>query len=250
MLAVHPRTSAREKPNTMAKSPRVTVNEPKRSSWRRWPTGYFLTNANVPASAAIVMSTLTYITQRQTSSCVRTPPTSKPAVLAAPITAPKMPNACRSAVDPRKLLTTNDIAAGASRAPNTPWAIRDATSSPKFVAEPPTNDAMAKPLNPMIIALRNPTMSATRPPSSNRPPRVSTYAVISHCRSLLVNRSAACVAGSAAATTLLLTTSSISIRQATESAYQRPRSARGGDGTVGGRRSIVWPICPAHGIAR
>ncbi|SKS13280.1 Uncharacterised protein [Mycobacteroides abscessus subsp. abscessus] len=120
MLAVHPRTSAREKPNTMAKSPRVTVNEPKRSSWRRWPTGCFLTNANVPASAAIVMSTLTYITQRQTSSCERTPPTNKPAVLAAPITAPKMPNACRSAVDPQKLLTTNDIAAGASRAPNTP----------------------------------------------------------------------------------------------------------------------------------
>ena len=65
------------------------------------------------------------------------------------------------------------------------------------MAAPPSAEAAAKPIRPMISIRRRPTRSDSRPPSSSSPPKASEYAVTTHCRSALENASARCAEGSA-----------------------------------------------------
>ncbi len=90
-----------------------------------------------------------------------------------------------------------DSAAGASIAPNAPWAPRAITRIANPVAAPPSAEAAAKPSRPMISIRRWPTRSDSRPPSSSSPPKASEYAVTTHCRSALENASARWAEGSA-----------------------------------------------------
>jgi hypothetical protein len=66
-----------------------------------------------------------------------------------------------------------DSAAGASSAPNAPWAARAVTSMPKLVAAPPTADAAAKPSAPVRNVILRPIRSPSRPPNSSRLPNAS-----------------------------------------------------------------------------
>src|SRR5207245_1287329 len=77
---------------------------------------------------------------------------------------------------------SNPSAEGASSAPNAPWSIRAATSTPKDWASPPIAEAIENPTKPMTRAQLRPNRSPSLPPSSSRLPKASAYAVTIHCR--------------------------------------------------------------------
>ena len=64
--------------------------------------------------------------------------------------------------------------AGAASASPIPCTNRDATSIPGLTAAPHVADATAKSATPIRKTWRRPRMSASRPPSSSKPPAIST----------------------------------------------------------------------------
>ena len=87
--------------------------------------------------------------------------------------APKIPNAVGRSGDPAKVTVSSPSADGASNAPNAPWSVRAATSTPKLWANPPIADAIEKPARPMIRVHLRPNRSPSLPPSSSRLPNAS-----------------------------------------------------------------------------
>ena len=68
-------------------------------------------------------------------------------------------------------------------APNAPCRARAVTSMPNDVAAPPSAEARANPIMPMMKIRLRLNMSPSRPPTSSRLPNASAYAVTTHCRS-------------------------------------------------------------------
>src|SRR5215471_308059 len=159
--------------------------------------GYAGSSRTAPATATTPRTTLTYRHQRQDRYSVRNPPSSSPTAPPAPAMAPKTPNALPRSPGSVNVTVSVDSAAGASIAPNAPCAPRPITSTANPLAAPPTADAAANPIRPMISIRLRPTRSDSRPPSSNSPPKASEYAVTTHCRSALENPRSRCAEGSA-----------------------------------------------------
>ena len=126
------------------------------------------------AVAAIPIGTLTQNTHSQPAHSVSTPPSSTPAAPALPATAPQTPSALFRSAPSRKVVVMIESAAGDRIAPPRPWTARAAISQPSDCAKPPTRDAAANSNSPLMNTLRRPSRSATRPPSSRNPPKVST----------------------------------------------------------------------------
>ena len=66
-----------------------------------------------------------------------------------------------------------DSTDGASNAPKSPCSPRAPISMSVVCAAPPTADARAKPVTPIISVRFGPNMSLMRPPSSRKPPNAS-----------------------------------------------------------------------------
>ena len=63
--------------------------------------------------------------------------------------------------------------AGDISAPPAPCTVRAAMSVPRCSETPPTNEAAAKSTAPAMKTLRRPSRSASLPPKSRKPPKVS-----------------------------------------------------------------------------
>ena len=126
------------------------------------------------AAATIPIGTLTHRTHSQPTYSVRTPPSSTPAAPPAPATAPQTPSALLRSEPSRKVVVTIESAAGERIAAPRPWTARAAISVPSLSAKPPAREASAKSTSPPMNTRRRPSRSASRPPSSRKPPKVST----------------------------------------------------------------------------
>ena len=159
--------------------------------------GWFCKSLSATSTVGSAISTLTYRHQRQDSVCVSTPPRISPTDAPPPAIAPKMPKAFDRSDEPAKVTVRSDSAEGASSAPKAPCSARAATSIPKDCANPPTAEAHAKPIRPATNVHLRPNRSPSFPPSSNRLPNASAYAVTTHCRLSVEKPNDRCAEGSA-----------------------------------------------------
>ena len=141
----------------VADSERLSAISAGRARRRRAPTGTF-----------------THSTHSQPRPSVRTPPSSTPAAPPEPATAPQTPSALLRSEPSRKVVVTIESAAGEMIAAPRPCTARAAISWASFAAKPPASDAAAKTSRPAMNTRRRPSRSASRPPSSRKPPKVST----------------------------------------------------------------------------
>ena len=119
------------------------------------------------------IGTLTHSTHSQLSHSVSMPPSSTPTAPPEPATAPHTPIALLRSGPSAKVTVRIDSAAGETIAAPSPWAARAAMSMPSLVENPPTSEATLNTTSPRMNILRRPTRSATRPPSSRKPPKTS-----------------------------------------------------------------------------
>ena len=104
-------------------------------------------SAKIAVGTAITR--FTYRHQRHESTCVRTPPSSRPSDAPPPAIAPKIPNALARSGLPSKVTVNSPSADGASSAPNAPCSARAPTSVPNEVcASPPIAETIANPTSP------------------------------------------------------------------------------------------------------
>lgn len=139
-----------------------------------------------------------------------------------------MPNARLRSPGAVNRTASSDSAVGASSAAHAPCTLRATISMGRLTAAPLSAEAAAKPTNPIRNARRLPTRgeSAIRPPSSNRPPKASVYAVMTHCRSASEKVRAACADGIAMFTTVA-SSAIISCAAATNTSASHRRSSGG-----------------------
>ena len=174
---------ARTRAYTRAESPAVTVTAPGKSKLRRAGSARLSEMSHgVRRIAPIPIGTFTNSTERQPSALVRTPPDSTPAAAPAPATAPQTASALLLSLPSRKVAVTSESAAGARSAAASPWIARAPISHAELSASPPASEASENTPRPMTNTRRRPSRSAIRPPSSRKPPKVSTYALTTHER--------------------------------------------------------------------
>src|SRR4051794_21951769 len=75
-----------------------------------------------------------------------------------------------------------DRAAGETNAPPRPCRPRPTISISELEASPLISDAAEKTATPAMNRRRLPKKSAARPPSSRKPPNISVYELMTHCR--------------------------------------------------------------------
>src|SRR5271163_2575618 len=217
---VHECVSALEKPKTSANRPPQASRTPGMSIRGRPSGGWFCKSLSATSTVGMAISTLTYRHHRQDSACVSIPPRISPTEAPPPAIAPKMPNAFARSGEPANVTVNSDNADGASSAPKAPCSARAPTSIPKDWANPPIAEAPAKPISPAMNVHLRPNRSPSFPPSSNRLPNASAYAVTTHCRLSVEKPNARCAEGSAL---LTIVESSTTINCATPS---RARTAQ------------------------
>ena len=81
---------------------------------------------------------------------MRTPPTIRPIAAPPPEIAPNTPNALARSLGATNVTVMSDSAAGASSAANAPCRPRAANSKPAVGARPPSAEAPANPIRPMM----------------------------------------------------------------------------------------------------
>jgi hypothetical protein len=108
---------------------------------------------------------------------VSTPPRMRPRAAPAVTIAAHMPKAVPLSRSSLNVVINSAKTAGAVRAANPPCRARAATSTPRSGAAPPSAEATAKPMTPVISARRAPKRSLSRPPRRSRPPNPRVYAV-------------------------------------------------------------------------
>jgi hypothetical protein len=119
------------------------------------------------------MGTLMKKTARHPAALVSRPPNRTPAAMPLLAIAPQTDRAswrCR----PLYVVMTIAMAAGVSIAAPTPCTPRETTSVLASLATPLASDASVKALRPVRNTARRSSRSASRPPSSRRPPLHST----------------------------------------------------------------------------
>ena len=119
------------------------------------------------------MGTFTNSTQRQLSPLVRIPPSSTPAAPPAPATAPHTPSARLRSSPSANVVVMIDSAAGETIAAPMPCTARAAISHASDCASPPSSEASENVTSPIMNIRRRPSRSASLPPSSRKPPKVS-----------------------------------------------------------------------------
>ncbi len=118
------------------------------------------------------MGTLTNRIQRHDRYWVRKPPNSAPAAPPPAATALHTPKALARARCSGKVTVRMVRVAGESTAAPTPWSDRAAIRVAWLLAKPPSRLAPVNRTSPTRKMRRRPNRSASRPPSSRRPPKV------------------------------------------------------------------------------
>ncbi len=95
-----------------------------------------------------------------------------------------------------------DSAAGDTIAPPNPWNPRATSSSASDWETPQTSDATENSAIPAMNSRRRPSRSASRPPSSRKPPNISVYAFRIQERLCSENPTSRLIVGSATLTML------------------------------------------------
>ena len=116
-------------------------------------------------------------------------------------------------------------AVGATIAPPAPCTTREAINHVEVVARPPASEPVANNSTPTMNILRLPNRSPARPPSSSRPPNASEYALTTHSRSVVLNRSARWIDGRATLTMVPSRTTISCANAITINAMRRLRGA-------------------------
>src|SRR5579859_7183537 len=119
---------------------------------------------------------------RQPAYRVRSPPAITPTVAPPAPSPPQIPRALLRSAPSRNMFITIERAAGSMIAAPMPWTARAPIMNPTPVASAAASDATVNSPRPTIRMRRRPSRSAARPPSSKNPPKVSAYAVTTHCR--------------------------------------------------------------------
>ena len=209
-----PSGSARMKPSMMASRPEVLSSAPATSKVRAAPSSEALLSRRMKNDAAITRmanGTLTRNTQRQLRLSTSAPPTTAPMVPPSPARPPQMPSAMLRRRPCSKVTVSRVRADAESMAPPSPWIPRNRMSSNAVLASPAASDDPAKATSPITNTSRRPIRSAMRPPSSRNPPKMSVYALMTHCRSLAPNFRSDWMCGSA---TFTIVTSSTTMNWA------------------------------------
>ncbi len=150
--------------------------------------------------------TLIRNTQRHPAYSVSNPPSTHPDAPPPAAAAVQIPTARRRAAPGSVTALSRASAAGVSRAAASPCSTRAAISTQPAGARPQASDAAVNPARPIVKARRAPTRSAARPPATRNPPKASTYAVTTHCRSSAPKPSSRPRAGRALVTTVTSST--------------------------------------------
>ncbi len=203
----------------------MTLTAPAASKWRVADSER-LSAISRGASAATTRATgtFTHSTHSQPRPSVRIPPKSTPAAPPAPATAPQAPSALLRSAPSRKVVVTIDSAAGEMIAAPRPWAARAAINWPSVAAKPAARDAAATSSSPEMNTRRRPSRSAIRPPSSRKPPNVSTYAFTTQARFSWEKSSPSPIEGSATFTIDASRTTMNWAKHSNARAIQRRRS--------------------------
>ena len=174
-VSPQPSSAARLNPYTTSASPLPPRMTPGMSSRGVWSCarGGSLISTIAPNNAMAAKTTLMYIVQRQSRVWVSRPPSSRPMAAPPPAMAPKMPKARARSLGAVNMTVSRDSADGASSAPKAPCKARAPNSIASLTAAPPSAEATANPMRPVIRARRRPHRSAMRPPASSRPPKAS-----------------------------------------------------------------------------
>ncbi len=158
------------------------VREPSRATTRSWPTGSGRralgardpgTKRSVSRRAARPTGTLIQKIERQPTESTSNPPTSGPAAIEMPTTAPHTPMARARSRGSVKVLVMIDIATGFSIEPPTACTMRAATSSSRLGASEQSTEPRVKTTSPVMKTLRRPIRSAVDPASISSEARTS-----------------------------------------------------------------------------
>ena len=95
---------------------------------------------------------------------------------------PQIPSALFRSAPSVNMFITIESAAGSTTAAPRPCRPRIAIRNPELVASPAPSEAPVNSASPSMRMRRRPSRSAARPPRSRKPPKVSPYAVMTHCR--------------------------------------------------------------------
>src|SRR5258705_2893180 len=99
-----------------------------------------------------------------------------------------------------------ESAAGETSAPPSPCKPRATSSIPSDCETPQMSDAPENSAMPAMNSRRRPSASASRPPSSRKPPKISVYAFSTHDRLCSENPRLVWIVGSATFTTVASST--------------------------------------------
>ncbi len=181
------------------------------------------TKRQVRSSAAKPTGRLIQKMERQPTDSTSTPPTSGPAAIDMPTTAPHRPIARARSRGSVKVLVMIDMATGFSIEPPTACTIRKATSHDRSGAREHSTEPRVKTARPDMNTRRRPIRSAVEPASISREARTSVYASMVHCSPEVLARNSRCMAGRATLRTVLsrLTISRL-MQQIASTSWRRP----------------------------
>ena len=134
---------------------------------------------------------------------VSAPPTTRPITEPMPVIAANTAVAALRAGPLGKVVATSARPVGLAIAAPTPCSSRAVTSVASSQATPHSTDAMVNRATPTMKVRLRPMVSPSRPPSSIRPPKVSTYAVITQLRPASDKASSSWIFGNATIATVL-----------------------------------------------
>ncbi|CAB4659992.1 unannotated protein [freshwater metagenome] len=146
----HPTVSALEMPYTNEIKPKVAVIAPGTSYLVSPVARDSFTYFTASNTAMMAIGMLTNKVQCQEVYSTRIPPMINPIAAPPPERAPYTPKAFARSLLSVKVTVINERAAGASRAAKTPCSPRAEINNPWLVATPPSADAVAKPMSPMM----------------------------------------------------------------------------------------------------
>ena len=159
---------------TSSESALVMRTAPSASKWRvAAPARLSLMIERVVASTKAPTGTLTKKIHSQPSALVRIPPSRTPTAAPLPPIAPQIPSALLRSEPSSNVVVMIESAAGERMAAPRPCTARAAISMPSEPERPQARDARVKRATPDMKTTRRPSTSATRPPRSRKPPKVS-----------------------------------------------------------------------------
>ncbi len=158
------------------------VSEPNRAITSTCPTGSGRralgardsgTNRRVSSRAARPTGRLTQKMERQLTDCTSSPPTSGPAAIEMPTTAPHAPIARARSRASVKVLVMIDMATGLSIEPPTAWTMRKTISSSRLGATEQSTEPTVNTVRPAMKTRLRPIRSAVEPASISSEARTS-----------------------------------------------------------------------------